>query len=141
MQALLKVAQQSGLLQRAGAAGLPLAAGAALAAKRGFAAVSKDELADYLEQTTGPEREELEAKAKGIENPWHEAWLDAPFGTEDNPVVVPSEFSERIVGVADPDDDSLVWWGVIEDGQPPKQIIEGGEFFVLKRIPATSAHH
>lgn len=50
------------------------AAGAALAAKRGFAAVSKDELADYLEQTTGPEREELEAKAKGIENPWHEAW-------------------------------------------------------------------
>lgn len=34
--------------------------------------------------------------------------LDAPFGTEDNPVVVPSEFSERIVGVADPDDDSLV---------------------------------
>ena len=34
-----------------------------------------------------------------------------------------------------------VWWGVIEDGQPPKQIIEGGEFFVLKRIPATSAHH
>lgn len=140
MQALLKVAQQSGLLQRAGAAALPLAAGA-LAAKRGFAAVSKDELADYLEQTTGPEREELEARAKGIENPWHEAWLDAPFGTEDNPVVVPSEFSERIVGVADPDDDSLVWWGVIEDGQPPKQIIEGGEFFVLKRIPATSAHH
>ena len=38
------------------------------------------------------------------------AWrrLDAPFGTEDNPVVVPSEFGERIVGVADPDDDSLV---------------------------------
>ena len=34
--------------------------------------------------------------------------LDAPFGTEDNPVVVPSEFGERIVGVADPDDDSLV---------------------------------
>ena len=37
--------------------------------------------------------------------------LDAPFGTEDNPVVVPSEFSERIVGVADPDDDSLVGAG------------------------------
>ncbi|PRW33809.1 mitochondrial cytochrome c oxidase subunit 13 kD [Chlorella sorokiniana] len=139
MALLLKLARQSGLL-KAGAAGLPLAAGA-LAAKRGFAAVTKDELADYLEQTTGPERDELEAKAKGIENPWHEAWLDAPFGTEENPVVVPSEFTERIVGVSDPDDDSLVWWGVIEDGQPPKQIIEGGEFFVLKRVPATSAHH
>lgn len=33
-----------------------------------------------------------------------------------------------------------VWWGVIEDGQPPKQIIEGGEFFVLKKVPATSHH-
>ncbi|KAL4425162.1 hypothetical protein ABPG75_009178 [Micractinium tetrahymenae] len=118
---------------------------AATAAVRGLSAAhyantSGDELASYLEQTTGPEREELEAKAKGIENPWHEAWLDAPFGTEDNPVVVPSEFGERIVGVADPDDDSLVWWGVIEEGQPPKQIIEGGEFFVLKRLPSTSHH-
>lgn len=53
-------------------------------------------------------REELEAKAKGIEDPWREAWLDAPFGTETNPVEVTSEFSERIVGVPDPDDDSLV---------------------------------
>jgi hypothetical protein len=37
--------------------------------------------------------------------------LDAPFGTEDNPVVVPSEYEERIVGVVDPDDDSLVGAG------------------------------
>ena len=29
---------------------------------------------DVLENTTGAEREELEAKLKGIENPWHEAW-------------------------------------------------------------------
>lgn len=34
-----------------------------------------------------------------------------------------------------------VWWGVVEDGQPPKQIIEGGEFFVLKRMPSTGGHH
>jgi hypothetical protein len=40
----------------------------------GYATHSKEELDDYLEQTTGPEREELEAKAAGIENPWHEAW-------------------------------------------------------------------
>jgi hypothetical protein len=132
----------------------------------GYATTSKEELTEFLEQSTGPEREELEAKAAGIENPWHEAWcaaaaraspasrlrllhvccclqnqqychmagggaslvpmavqqlalpslappfynsrLDAPFGTEDNPVVVPSECAERIVGVNDPDDDSLV---------------------------------
>lgn len=95
---------------------------------------------DALENTTGAEREEIEAKLKGIENPWHEAWLDAPFGTEENPVVVPSEFNERIVGCADPDDDSLVWWAIIEEGQPPKQIIEGGEFFVLKRV-GDGGHH
>lgn len=40
-------------------------------------------------------------------------------------MVVPSEFSERIVGCADPDDDSLVWWAIIEEGQPPKQARAG----------------
>ena len=40
----------------------------------GYATHSKEEVAEFLEQTTGPEREELEAKAHGIENPWHEAW-------------------------------------------------------------------
>jgi hypothetical protein len=48
--------------------------------------------------------------------------LDAPFGTAENPVEVPSEFDHRVVGVPDPDDDSLVWWGIIEDGSPPKQV-------------------
>lgn len=67
--------------------------------------------------------------------------LDAPFGTAESPVVVPSEFSSRIVGCVDPDDDSLVWWGIIEEGQPPKQIIEDGEYFVLKRIPSSGGHH
>ena len=60
--------------------------------------------------------------------------LDAPFGTEDKPVEVTSSFGERIVGVPDPYDDSIVWWGNIHEGDPPKQIVEGGEFFVLKRL-------
>ncbi|KAK9836117.1 hypothetical protein WJX81_002446 [Elliptochloris bilobata] len=95
-----------------------------------------------IEHATGLEREELEGKAKGIDI-FHEDWLDAPWGTEDKPVEVTSSFSERIVGVPDPYDDSIVWWGTIEEGQPPKQLVEGGEFFVLKRIPdsGNSGHH
>lgn len=125
-------------------------------------------------------RFELEAKAKGIADPYHEDWceqrigawcmqpvqplsrpdqvqaanmlstaadviwwkcrLDAPFGTEDKPVQVTSAYEERIVGVPDPNDDSIVWWGTVHEGQPPKQILEGGEFFVLKRVPDTDAH-
>ena len=57
----------------------PLQVAAAWSAAKTFSAAhyataSGDQLADFLEHTTGPEREELEAKAKGIENPWHEAW-------------------------------------------------------------------
>ena len=66
--------------------------------------------------------------------------MDAPFGTEDKPVQVTSSFSERVVGVPDPYDDSIIWWGRIEEGQPPKQIIEEGEFFVLKRVPDDDLH-
>ena len=66
------------------------------------------DVASEIEHATGLEREELESKLlKGID-PFHEAWLDAPFGTETHPVEVTSEYEERIVGCADPDDDSLV---------------------------------
>ena len=61
--------------------------------------------------------------------------LDAPFGTEEAPVQVTSSYATRIVGVPDPYDDSIIWWGNVEEGKPPMQIIEGGEFFVLKRLP------
>lgn len=70
--------------------------------------------------------------------------LDAPFGTEDKPVQVTSSFTERVVGVPDPYDDSIIWWGKIEVDQPPKQIIEGGEYFVLKQVsfaPASCLCH
>ena len=33
-----------------------------------------------------------------------------------------------------------VWWGFVEEGQPPKQIIEGGEYFVLKKLPSSGGH-
>jgi len=53
-------------------------------------------------------------------------------GTPDDPVVVESAFEERIIGVPDPEDDCLVIWDLIKANEPPKQIIEGGEYFVLK---------
>lgn len=71
------------------------------------AAAGTVDIADELEHATGLERQELESKLKGTD-PFHEAWLDAPFGTETHPVEVTSEFEERIVEVPDPDDDSLV---------------------------------
>eukprot|EP00955_Chlamydomonas_euryale_P072074 361278-Chlamydomonas_euryale.AAC.11 len=46
------------------------------------------------------------------------------FGTEDDPVIVPSLEPERIIGVTDPDDDNLVVWGVLRDNDPPRQFIE-----------------
>lgn len=67
--------------------------------------------------------------------------LDAPFGTEDKPVQVTSSFTERVVGVPDPYDDSIIWWGKIEADQPPKQIIEGGEYFVLRVLEESGDPH
>jgi len=71
------------------------------------AATDTVDVAEELGHATGLERKELESKLEG-KDPFHEAWLDAPFGTEASPVEVTSEFEERIVGVPDPDDDSLV---------------------------------
>jgi cytochrome c oxidase subunit 5b len=36
--------------------------------------------------------------------------------------------------VPDPYDDSIIWWGTVREGEPPKQLVEGGEYFVLKKI-------
>ena len=54
-------------------------------------------------------------------------------GTPEDPVVVTSAFTERVVGVPDPEDDCLVVWSLIKKDEPPRQIIPGGEYFVLKQ--------
>ena len=108
--------------------------------KRGFASQASELMDAEIDHATGLEREELEAAKRGVEM-FHEAWLDAPFGTEANPVEVTSEFSERVVGVPDVEDDSTIWWGVLKEGEGPKQITEGGEFLVLKKLPSSGGHH
>lgn len=50
--------------------------------------------------------------------------------------MVESAFLERIVGVPDPEDDCLVIWDLIKANEPPKQIVEGGEYFVLNTSAA-----
>ena len=52
-------------------------------------------------------------------------WLAAPFGTLANPVQVQSTLSSRIVGATDVDDDSIIHWGLVEEGKPPVKISEG----------------
>lgn len=36
--------------------------------------------------------------------------------------MVPSLLAERIIGVTDPQDDTLVIWGIVREGEPPKQV-------------------
>ncbi|PNH02673.1 hypothetical protein TSOC_011344 [Tetrabaena socialis] len=56
------------------------------------------------------------------------------FGTEEDPIVVPSLEPERIIGVTDPEDDTLVVWGILKEAEPPRQFVENGEFYVLKMV-------
>ena len=51
-----------------------------------------------------------------------------PPGTHENPVQVTSSFTSRIVGAPDPDDDMIVYWGEVKEGDGPTRI--GDEFFV-----------
>ena len=84
--------------------------------------------------------DELLAKASG-KDLFHEDWLDAPWGTAEAPVVVTSSFAERVIGVPDSYDDSIIWWGTIREGEGPRQLVEGGEYFVLKRVGDGGGHH
>jgi len=56
-----------------------------------------DRIATNEEQATGKKREELEAAARG-ESRFSLTPLRSAFGTYDNPVIVPSGTTSRIVG-------------------------------------------
>ncbi len=56
-----------------------------------FLMVISGEIRPNKEQATGRELEELQGK-------WKEEVLDSHFGTKENPVLVPSHYSARVVG-------------------------------------------
>lgn len=64
----------------------------------------------------------------------HARMYEDKFGTEDDPISVPSLEPERIIGVTDPEDDTLVVWGILKAGEPPRQFIENGEFYLLQMV-------
>ncbi|QDZ18546.1 subunit 4 of mitochondrial cytochrome c oxidase [Chloropicon primus] len=130
----------SALLRRIASYGQTTSGGSAV---RTFSAGSSkgNELLEGMEHATGLEKAEKDGFSKGINIFTEgEAWLQAPFGTPEKPVVVTSAFTERIVGVTDPEDDSIVVWDFIRQGEPPKQIIENGEYFVLKQVDNHDDH-
>ena len=84
-----------------------------------------------VDLATGPEKEELLAALEGHE--LYEQYLSGPFGTLENPVVVPSVFTSRIVGCVGGDGDSAhdLLWHEVKKGKPTI-CAECGQVFVLK---------
>ena len=72
-----------------------------------------------MENATGLYKAELEGKMRGEDIFDHHAFLRAPTGTEESPCVVESTMEYRVVGSPDPDDDSIIHWGRLEEGAPP----------------------
>lgn len=106
----------------------------------GAHAASPAAAAHDFDIATGLELKELEATSRG--EALFEAdlgWLGAPLGTRDNPVQVTSSLASRIVGATDPDDDSIIHWGLVEEGKGPVQI--GDEWFALKRVRDAAGGH
>ena len=97
-----------------------------------------DAVVTDFEHSTGLYRSELEGLAKGKDIFDHYDFTRAPKGTKDAPCVVESEMDYRVVGVTDPDDDSIVIWGRLEQGKGPMLI--GDEWFVHKRVGG-GGHH
>ena len=69
------------------------------------------------EQATGREREELLARQKGMEYFNRQpVRMEAGQGSFENPVLVPSQEAERIVGMVPKGQDGPVWFEITNEG-------------------------
>eukprot|EP00798_Chlamydomonas_sp_ICE-L_P009538 gene9538-12179_t len=99
---------------------------------------SSSVLSDDISRTENSLSTEPARKYRQIDDKemWHEAWMyEDKFGTESDPILVPSLEAERIIGVTDPEDDNLVVWGILREHEAPRQFIEGGEYYTLHTMP------
>mmetsp|Transcript_10992 Transcript_10992/g.18010 ORF Transcript_10992/g.18010 Transcript_10992/m.18010 type:complete len:135 (+) Transcript_10992:300-704(+) len=74
-------------------------------------------IADDSEQSTGREREELKAFAQGKQyfnrDP---VQMEKGQGTFENPIMVPSELNDRIVGMVPKGQDGPIWFEITNQG-------------------------
>ena len=85
-----------------------------------------------LEQATGLEREELVELLKGVDDPFGMTMEPkaGPKGTLENPRLIPSHFSERIVGVCT-DDSEMIHYFTVREGETS---FVNGEYYSLLKI-------
>lgn len=76
-----------------------------------------DVIADDAEQATGREREELKAFAQGREYFNRQpVQMQKGQGTFENPIMVPSEMHDRVVGMIPKGQDGPIWFEVTDQG-------------------------
>ena len=77
----------------------------------------KDQIADDMEQATGREREELLAFAQNKDyfnrDP---VQMQKGQGTFENPIMVPSEMEDRVVGMIPKGQDGPIWFEITKAG-------------------------
>eukprot|EP00591_Stephanopyxis_turris_P002144 CAMPEP_0195525666 /NCGR_PEP_ID=MMETSP0794_2-20130614/26217_1 /TAXON_ID=515487 /ORGANISM="Stephanopyxis turris, Strain CCMP 815" /LENGTH=130 /DNA_ID=CAMNT_0040656169 /DNA_START=55 /DNA_END=447 /DNA_ORIENTATION=+ len=101
-----------------------------------------DRIATNEEQATGKKREELEAAARG-ESRFSLTPLRSAFGTYDNPVIVPSGTTSRIVGCQGGVEGGKkyheVMWMDVKEGTPSMCSL-CGQIFKLESDHSQHAH-
>ena len=76
-----------------------------------------NEIPDDSEQATGREREELKAFAEGVDYfNRRPVQMKKGEGTFANPVMVPTEMKDRIVGIVPKGQDGPIWFEIKDDG-------------------------
>ncbi len=107
------------------------------------AAVEEGGLPDIETQVQGLQKRELDAVRHGKPVfPTNQGLLTGPFGTEANPVKVPSAFSSRIVGCTGGSGDHSheLLWHEVREGETTV-CMACGQFFTLDHVVVDDGHH